>query len=136
MNPILDIITGVTPIIGRLLDLIPDKNARQRAELEMQAALMKYAAEQGAQQAEINKAEAQHASLFVAGWRPAIGWACASAFIFIYVVSPIVTWIVAFWGVTISMPNFDTEALMSLTLGMLGLGAMRSFEKWHGVARK
>lgn len=136
MNPILDIITGVTPIIGRLLDLIPDKNARQRAELEMQAALMKYAAEQGAQQAEINKAEAQHASVFVAGWRPMLGWTCASAFAFIYVVAPIVTWIAALNGAAVSMPNFDTEALMSLTLGMLGLGAMRSFEKWRGVARK
>lgn len=135
MNPILDIITGVTPILGRLLDLIPDKNARQRAELEMQAALMRYAAEQGAQQAEINAAEAQHASLFVAGWRPAIGWACASAFIFIYVVSPVVAWIASFWGVEIPMPKFDTEALMSLTLGMLGLGAMRSFEKWRGVTK-
>lgn len=135
MNPILDIITGVTPIIGRLLDLIPDKNARQRAELEMQAALMKYAAEQGAQQAEINKAEAANPNLFVAGWRPAIGWACATAFIFIYVISPVVTWIAGFFGAVVPMPQFNVDALMSLTLGMLGLGAMRSFDKWRGTAK-
>lgn len=135
MNPILDIITGVTPIIGRLLDLIPDKNARQRAELEMQAALMKYAAEQGAQQAEINKAEAQHSSIFVAGWRPMLGWTCASAFAFIYVIAPVVTWIAALNGAAITLPKFDVDALMSLTLGMLGLGAMRSFDKWRGTAK-
>lgn len=135
MNPILDIITGVTPIIGKLLDLIPDKNARQRAELEMQAALMKYAAEQGAQQAEINQAEAANPNLFVAGWRPAIGWACATAFIFIYVLAPIVSWAASFFGAVVPMPQFNVDALMSLTLGMLGLGAMRSFDKWRGTSK-
>lgn len=135
MNPILDIISGVSPIIGKLLDLIPDKNARQRAELEMQAALMKYAAEQGAQQSAINQAEAANPNLFVAGWRPMIGWTCASAFAFIYVLSPLVSWVAGIYGASIPMPKFDVDALMSLTMGMLGLGAMRSFDKWRGTSK-
>lgn len=135
MNPILDIINGVSPIIGKVLDLIPDKNARQRAELEMQASLMKYAAEQGQQQAEINAAEAANPNMFVAGWRPMIGWTCAIAFAFIYVVAPIITWVASLYGASVTMPNFNVDALMSLTLGMLGLGAMRSFDKWRGTAK-
>jgi hypothetical protein len=135
MNP-LDLLSGLTPIVSKVLDLIPDPNAKARAEAEMQAELLKYAAEQSAQQAEINANEASNQNVFVSGWRPAIGWTCAMAFMFIYVAAPLATWVAAFFGKGVPMPQFDTNALMSLTTGMLGLGAMRSFEKSRGVAAK
>jgi len=135
MNP-LDLLGGIAPIVNKVLDFIPDPNAKQRAELEMQAELMKYAAEQSQQQAEINANEATNPNVLVSGWRPAIGWTCAMAFMFIYVVAPLATWVAAFFGKGVPMPQFDTNALMSLTTGMLGLGAMRSFEKSRGVAAK
>lgn len=134
MNP-LDLLSGITPIVNKVLDLIPDPNAKARAEAEMQAELLKYAAEQSAQQSEVNKAEAANANVFVSGWRPAIGWTCALAFMFMYVVAPLVTWVAAFFNHLVPIPQFDTNALMSLTTGMLGLGAMRSFDKKQGTSK-
>ena len=134
MNP-LDLLSGLTPIVNKVLDLIPDPNAKARAEAEMQAELLKYAAEQSAQQSEVNKAEAANANVFVSGWRPAIGWTCALAFMFMYVVAPLVTWMAAFFNHIVPIPQFDTNALMSLTTGMLGLGAMRSFDKKQGTSK-
>jgi hypothetical protein len=134
MNP-LDLISGLTPIVSKVLDLIPDPNAKARAEAEMQAELLKYAAEQSAQQSEVNKVEAANANVFVAGWRPAIGWTCAMAFMFMYVVAPLATWVAAFFNHIVPIPQFDTNALMSLTTGMLGLGAMRSFDKKQGTSK-
>ena len=134
MNP-LDLLSGLTPIVSKVLDLIPDPNAKARAEAEMQAELLKYAAEQSAQQSEVNKVEAANSNVFVAGWRPAIGWTCAMAFMFMYVVAPLATWMAAFFNHIVPIPQFDTNALMSLTTGMLGLGAMRSFDKKQGTSK-
>lgn len=134
MNP-LDLLSGITPIVNKVLDLIPDPNAKARAEAEMQAELLKYAAEQSAQQSEVNKVEAANSNVFVAGWRPAIGWTCAMAFMFMYVVAPLATWVAAFFNHIVPIPQFDTNALMSLTTGMLGLGAMRSFDKKQGTSK-
>lgn len=134
MNP-LDLLSGLTPIVNKVLDLIPDPNAKARAEAEMQAELLKYAAEQSAQQSEVNKVEAANANVFVSGWRPAIGWTCALAFMFMYVVAPLATWVAAFFNHIVPIPQFDTNALMSLTTGMLGLGAMRSFDKKQGTSK-
>lgn len=134
MNP-LDLLSGITPIVNKVLDLIPDPNAKARAEAEMQSELLKYAAEQSAQQSEVNKVEAANSNVFVAGWRPAIGWTCAMAFMFMYVVAPLATWVAAFFNHIVPIPQFDTNALMSLTTGMLGLGAMRSFDKKQGTSK-
>lgn len=123
------------PIVNKVLDLIPDPKAREKAQAEMQSALLDMAAKQAEQQSKINEIEAQHQSIFVAGWRPAIGWTCAFAFAFIYVVGPIVVWIGAGFGYNIKPPRFDADALLSLTLGMLGLGALRSFDKAKGTSR-
>lgn len=129
-------IEALTPIIGKLVDLIPDPNARQKALLETQAQLVKIASEQAAQQSEINKAEAENPNLFVAGWRPAIGWVCAIAFAWTYVAFPVVTW----FGTIIGLPNLPAKPildgnLLELTLGMLGLGALRSFDKLKGTSK-
>jgi Holin of 3TMs, for gene-transfer release len=135
MNP-LDLISGLTPIISKVLDLIPDPNAKQHAQLELQAKLMEYAAQQGAEQAAIDTAEAGSSSLFVAGWRPAIGWVCAAAFAWNWMVYPIVEWALTVAGVhNMPLKPVMDGNLMELTLGMLGLGAMRSFDKLKGVAK-
>ena len=104
------LVEALSPIISKVLDLIPDPNARAKAENEMQASLIKYAADQAAQQAAINTAEAQSSSVWVAGWRPAIGWACASAFTFMYVLGPIVVWVAAMFNRTVPLPQFDSNS--------------------------
>lgn len=129
------LVTTLLPLINKVLDLIPDQNAKAKAQAEMQSALLDMAAKQAEQQSKVNEIEAQHSSLFVAGWRPMIGWTCACAFAFIYVVGPLVVWIGSGMGYTITQPRFDADALLSLTLGMLGLGALRSFDKAKGTSK-
>lgn len=75
-------------------------------------------------QAEINKVEAQNRSIFVSGWRPMVGWICAAAFGFHYIVMPL---LIAYTD--IDPVEFDTNSLFTVLMGMLGLGGLRTFEK-------
>jgi hypothetical protein len=79
-------------------------------------------------QTEVNKVEAAHSSLFVAGWRPAVGWVGVFGLGYTFIISP-------FLGLVVdTVPTVDTNTLMTLVLGMLGIGAQRTFEKIKGVA--
>lgn len=87
----------------------------------------------------VNIQEAKHTSLFVAGWRPFIGWVCGLAFAWAFLLYPILTFAVISLGAPISLhmiPELDLSAMMPVLMGMLGLGAMRSWEKRAGVARE
>ena len=88
-------------------------------------------------QLEINKKEAEHSSLFVAGWRPGIGWICGFALGWNYIIQPIGSWVAFISGADLEgMPKLDTGELTTILLGMLGLGGLRTYEKRIGVARK
>ena len=78
-------------------------------------------------QAEINKLEAQHRSLFVAGWRPAIGWTCAVGLTFPFIINPLLQWYSGKPG-----PELPLEALTTLIVSLLGLGGLRTVEKLTG----
>lgn len=83
----------------------------------------------------INQAEAASNSTFVAGWRPFIGWVCGSAFAYAFVIQPLLTFVLAASNVhTQPLPVVSLDSMMPVLLGMLGLGGMRSFEKYKGVA--
>ncbi len=79
---------------------------------------------------QVNEAEARHRSIFVAGWRPFIGWICGLAFAFHYIALPL---ILTYTDHT--PPEFDTNSLFTVLMGMLGLGAMRTYEKKQGNTR-
>lgn len=131
----LSTITAFLPVIDRLVALIPDKNAREKEKAALTQQLIEIVSAESAAQSEINKTEAAHQNIFVAGWRPMIGWVCAVAFAWFYLGVPIVSWILAIAGVQATMPVFDQNNLMELTFGMLGMGALRSFDKWKGTAK-
>lgn len=130
------------PIIGTILDaikspidkLIPDKNARQKFDHELEMALLNA----GLAQAEINKTEARHASVFVAGWRPFIGWICGLALAWHFMGHDIVNWLrLAFFPETPAPPALNgTETLVTVLFSMLGLGGLRTVEKLKGVSRE
>jgi hypothetical protein len=122
-------------MIGKLVDRIPDPAARERASLEMQADLLKYAAEQSKAQMEVNKVEAAHSSIFVAGWRPFIGWMGGISLGYAFLAQPILSWFLAIVGVTTPLPEPNTEAMMALVTAMLGVTAARSFDKWKGTSK-
>lgn len=92
-------------------------------------------------QLQVNMKEAEHKSIFVAGWRPAVGWICATALGWNYILYPVFTSVVSYVamvnGVTVDfsgIPVADMATMMPVLMGMLGLGAMRSWEKQNGVA--
>ncbi|MGJ7512331.1 holin family protein [Variovorax sp. GT1P44] len=106
----------------------PDKSEEERAQLAAAVQLV-----QG--QLEINKVEAASASTFVAGWRPFIGWTCGVAFAYKFVLAPVAALALTVAGHPITLPALDFGEMMPILFGMLGLGAMRSFEKVKGVAK-
>lgn len=131
----LELIAPFMPIVNKLVGLIPDKNAREVAKEEFTSAFLAAYVEQMRQQAEINKVEAASSIFFVAGWRPFIGWVCGLGFAYTFLVLPIVNGILTLFGVQEVLPGLDNNVLMELTLGMLGMAGLRSFEKMKGVAR-
>jgi hypothetical protein len=116
----------------KVLDkFVPDPAAKAKAESELRDALLSW----DKQQTDVNVIEAANANVFVSGWRPAIGWSCAFAFAFLYVVSPIISWGLLLFGKSVPLPSFNADALMSMTFGMLGLAGMRSWEKYKGITK-
>lgn len=126
----------VGPIVNKLVDLIPDPNARAKAKEEFEKELLTAVESAGAQQNKINAIEAGHTSVFVAGWRPFIGWICGVGLAWAYIVQPLVLWYisVAHPGID-TIPQISTDGLYQLVLAMLGMGGLRTFEKMKGVSR-
>ena len=101
-------------------------------ELEMFKALF----EADKAQMEVNKQEAAHASIFVAGWRPFVGWVCGFAFAWQLLMMPMLNWFISVMGYIVPvLPEIDNRLLENALFGMLGIGAMRTIEKVKGVAR-
>ena len=86
-------------------------------------------------QIDVNKEQAKHPSIFVAGARPAIMWICAFGLAWQFVLQPVAVWVLAITNSDMVLPVIQTEGLMTLTLSLLGLGSMRTAEKWKGVQR-
>lgn len=111
-------------------DISPEKKAELEARaLELEAAAM-------SAQAEINKVEASSANLFVAGWRPAVGWICAFGLAYAVILKPFIEFIAGLFGYAGAFPLIAGDILNTTLWGMLGLGAMRTAEKITGSAGK
>jgi len=126
----------IGPVTGLLDKVIEDKD--QKAALAHEIATMseRHAQELAKGQLEINKAEAASGSVFKGGWRPFIGWVCGAAFAYHFVLQPFIVFGVAAAGIEIpALPEFDMGSLMTVMMGMLGLGGLRTFEKKSGVAK-
>ena len=126
----------IGPVASLLDKFIPDADTKNKLAHEIATMAQRHAHEANMGNLEINKTEAQHRSLFVAGWRPFLGWGLSFAMIWHFVLVPLITFICAFAGVDIpELPHFDMESLMTVLLGMLGLGGVRSFEKAKGLTK-
>ena len=114
----------------KLLDkVIEDKDQKNALAHEIATMAERHAQELAQGQLEVNKVEAAHKSLFVAGWRPAIGWVCALGLFYNVILANII-------GIWVDVPEIDTTLLVPVMMGMLGLVAMRSYEKVQGVSRE
>lgn len=130
------------PILGKVFDrVIPDPAAAADAKLKvMQLAqtgeleALHADTQLALGQLEINKVEAASPSLFTSGWRPYIGWTCGAAFSYKFVLAPIGLFVMAAIGHPIVLPVLDFTEMLTVLLGMLGLGGMRTYEKIKGAA--
>jgi len=112
----------------------PDPAARASAEAQLIKAQMDAALASVQQQIDINKIEAASPNVFVSGWRPGIGWICGAAFGLHFVVLPVLGWLAVLFGHDPIVVPFDMDTLMTVLMGLLGLGGLRTFEKVRGVA--
>lgn len=129
LNPIVGIIEAVGAVAGDLIT-----TDKERMALEIEAA--KVDAQIATGQMEVNKVEAASSSVFVAGWRPAIGWIGASAMAYQFLIYPLLVWL---WTLLQAKgwipqelkapPMLDTDALWVVLSGMLGIAGMRTVEK-------
>lgn len=121
---------------GIMKRVFPEKmsdEAAAKMRQELTQAVLNGQLQQVLAQLQVNEKEAEHDSVFVAGWRPFIGWVCGSALAYHFILQPsLVFFVVWYKWSTPPLPSFDVSSLMTILLGMLGLGAMRSYEKVKG----
>ena len=127
------LIGPVTTLVGKFIE---DKDQKNKLAHDLATLASRHAQELAKSQIETNKEQAKHPSLFVAGARPAIMWICALGLFTQFFLLPISEWATAIWMPGVDLPKLNTEGLMTLTLSLLGLGGMRSFEKSKKVARE
>ena len=128
--------TLVGPVAGLLDKFIEDKDQKAKLAHDIATMAERHAHEANMGQLEVNKAEAQHRSIFVAGWRPFLGWGLSFAMVWHFVLVPMITFAFAFAGADIpQLPEFDMDSLMTVLMGMLGLGGLRTYEKSRGLTK-
>ena len=128
----LGLVDSVVGVAGKVLDkFVADKDLKAKLDAELRSQLINL----DALQAQANIEQAKHPSIFVSGSRPAIMWICAFGLGWQFVFQPIALWYLAISGTVMNLPMIPAEGLMSLTLALLGLGGMRTFEKKTGVHR-
>ena len=138
------VISGLLSLGKAAIDKIfpnPEKRAEATLKLEKLAQEGKLAELQAeiqllTGQIEINKIEAASDSLFKSGWRPAVGWVCVLGLFYTFVARPFLVWALMLNGVLETPPALDMGDLITLLMGLLGLGGLRTMEKFRGVAAK
>ena len=121
----------IDPISNILDKFVADKDLKQKLEHELKTELHRA----NMAQIEVNKVEAQHRTVFVAGWRPFTGWVCATALAYHFILEPVIVFILALYNIQLTLPQFDMGSLLTVLMGMLGLGGLRTYEKKQGLTK-
>jgi len=135
------LVAGLLPVIKEVLDrVIPDTAEAERVRVQMEAELIQAANQESMAQIEVNKIEASHSSIFVAGWRPFIGWVCGISLALLYIPTAVIGTALWVWacieaGALVPRPELGTAEVIALVLSLLGMSTIRSREKALGVAR-
>lgn len=124
-----EIVKGITNVADDLIITKEELRQLSLKEMELDNELLKG-------QMAINQEEAKHKSVFVAGWRPFIGWVGGFALAWKFILNPLLNWILVVSGMDLpdSLPDIDSSELYPIILGMLGIGAMRSYDKTQGTS--
>jgi len=131
------LISAIMPMVGEVVDrLVPDKAGAAKAKQELETKLIDAAVAGQLGNLEINKIEAAHRSIWVSGWRPCVGWVCSISFGAHFVIFPLVAWGGQLMGYHLPPPiDFDMDQLMTVLLGLLGIGSLRTYEKQKGLTK-
>lgn len=123
---------SIVGVAGKVLNkFVADKDLKVKLEHELKTAF--HAANLA--QIDLNKQEAAHQSMFVAGWRPFVGWTCGIALAYHFLIAPLLSFVLVLYDINTPMPEFEFSQLSTILMGMLGLGGLRSYEKMKGVHR-
>jgi hypothetical protein len=123
----------IGPVASLLDKFIPDATEKQRLAAEIATMAERHGHEIALAQIDVNKEEAKQ-DIFRGGWRPFIGWTCGTAFAYHFVLQPLLIFVMTYLGHPIpDLPEFDMASLMTVLMGMLGLGGLRTFEKARGI---
>tara|TARA_R100000951_G_C2558578_1_gene154854 strand:+ start:230 stop:625 length:396 start_codon:yes stop_codon:yes gene_type:complete len=126
----------IGPVTGLLDKFIEDKDQKNKLAHELATMADNHAQELAKGQLAINAEEAKSRNIFVSGWRPSVGWCCSLALFAHFLVFPTMDVVTAYMGIeAVAYPSFDMDSLMTVLLGLLGLGGMRSFEKAKGLTK-
>jgi len=125
----------IGPVTSLLDKFIPDADTKVKLAHEVATMAQNHAQELAKGQLEINKVEAAHKSLFVSGWRPFIAWTCGFGMFGNFITIPFANFALALLEYNIVIPLVPLETMMPVLMGMLGLGAMRTYEKKAGVSK-
>ena len=126
----------INPVTKLLDKVIEDKDHKNAIAFELSTMAEKHAQELAKGQLDVNKVEAAHKNLFVAGWRPAVGWVCCLGMAGNFLIIPLANFALALSSSPITIPLIETSEMMPVLMGMLGLGAMRTVEKTKNVQRE
>ncbi len=122
-----DTIAGALGGLGNVLDeVITTKEEKAKVDIAFNKL-----------QTDINNAESQNANIFVSGWRPFVGWVCGSGVAFNYILRPVMNYVIILInqeGIT-PMESLSMAEMLPILTGMLGFGALRSYEKKNNKAR-
>ena len=127
------LIAPATKLLGKFIE---DKDQKNKLAHDLATMAEKHARELAKGQIDVNKEQAKHPSLFVSGARPAIMWGCCLGLLSQFFIQPIVTYVAVLFNPDFVPLNLEMEGLVTLVMSLLGLGAMRSFEKSKGIARE
>lgn len=127
------LIGPATKLLGKFIE---DKDTKNKIAFELSTMAEKHAQQLAMAQIEVNKAEAASGSLFKGGWRPAVGWVCAIAFAYHFILKDLIIFGASFAGAELpELPEFDMGTLLTVLGGMLGIGGLRTYEKQKGLTK-
>jgi phenylpyruvate tautomerase PptA (4-oxalocrotonate tautomerase family) len=133
----LDLLGKLVDPVSNILDkVVEDKDQKAKLAHEIATMAERHAQELAKGQIDINKEEAKSRNIFIAGWRPFVGWTCGLALFWHFLGLPVTLFVTGWFDLQHPpLPEFDMQSLMTVLLGMLGLGGMRTFEKFKGVTK-
>ena len=123
---------GALKTISKVVD---DLHTSEEEKLDKKILMQRIQQKLAEKQLDVNAKEASHRSVFVSGWRPAIGWTGAFALMFEFILSPTIEWYAKFSGLNLTAPEIQPGPLLAIVTSMLGVAGMRSFEKAKGLTK-